>query len=43
MSDKGELAEIRDKVVREVMRRAENGLELCDSEFVCLTVSLAEG
>ncbi len=42
MHESGELKVIRDKVVREIMRRADEGLELCDGEFTCFELSVRE-
>ncbi len=42
MSESGELTDIREKVIREIMRRADEGLELCDGEFTCFELSVAE-
>lgn len=38
----GELADIREKVIREILRRAEEGLDLCDGEFTCFESSVTE-
>jgi len=43
MRDNGELTVIRDEVVQEIMRRAEEGLDLCDGELECFALPSAEG
>ena len=43
MQQSGELAGIRERIVREIMRRAEEGLELCDGELECFPLPAAEG
>lgn len=42
MRANGELVAIREEVVTEIMRRADEGLELCDGEFTCLELSVRE-
>lgn len=42
MYDNGELAVIREKVIREIMRRANEGLELCDGELECFAMPEAD-
>ena len=43
MQESGELVVIRDKVIVEIMRRAENGLALCDGELECFPLPEAAG
>lgn len=43
MSEGGELKNIREKVIREIMRRADEGLELCDGEFECFALPVTDG
>ncbi len=38
----GELAVIRERVVREILRRADEGLDLCDGEFTCFELAVTE-
>lgn len=43
MHENDELTTIREKVVREIMRRAEKGIELCDEQLTCLELPTSGG
>ncbi len=43
MSENGELTAIREVVIREIMRRAEEGLALCDAELECFSLPVTDG